>query len=92
MEYIIGSKHRQKVRETIAFKGSKAYIELLDRLVDYCETHMIKFTDIYYDKEIVVDKDTLKKDFLDNAINMSIVKRLNPVSYTHLTLPTTSRV
>ena len=84
MEYIIGSKHRQKVRETIAFKGSKAYIELLDRLVDYCETHMIKFTDIYYDKELIVDKDTLKKDFLDNAINMSIVKRLNRIERTIL--------
>ena len=76
MEYMIRNKHREKVRETIAFKGSKAYIEILDRLVNYCEAQGINFRDVYYDKELVVDKHSLEKDFLDNAINMPIGKRL----------------
>lgn len=76
MEYIIRNKHRQEIRETIAFKGSKAYIEILDGLVNYCETQWIKFRDVYYDKQLVVSRDDLKKDFLDNAINMPIGKRL----------------
>lgn len=84
MEYIIGSKHRQKVRETIAFKGSKAYIELLDRLVEYCEGHMIKFEDIYYAGELVEDKETLRTGFLNNEINMPIAKRLNRIERTLL--------
>lgn len=76
MEYIIRNKHRQEIRDTIAFKGSQVYIKILDRLVNYCETQWIKFRDIYYDQQIVVNKHDLKKDFLDNAINMPIGKRL----------------
>lgn len=84
LEYIIGSKHREKVRNTIAFKGSKEYIELLDRLVDYCEQNLIKFEDIYYDGELIENKEILKEDFLDNTINMPIAKRLNRIERTLL--------
>lgn len=84
LEYIIGSKHREKVRETIAFKGSTGYIALLDRLVDYCEQHFINFEDVYYDGELVESKEILKEGFLDNAINMPIAKRLKRIERTLL--------
>lgn len=84
LEYIIGSKHREKVRNTIAFKGSKEYIELLDRFIEYCEQQLIKFEDVYYDGELIENKESLSEDFLDNAINMPIAKRLNRIERTLL--------
>ncbi|MDF2612429.1 MAG: ATP-dependent helicase replicase [Clostridia bacterium] len=77
LEYMIISKYREAIRRTIAFKGSTVFIEVLDRLVTHFEKHLIQFQDIIYDGEVISKKEELKKEFLDNSIQMPIGKRLN---------------
>ncbi|MGL4798810.1 MAG: HelD family protein [Cellulosilyticaceae bacterium] len=85
IEYIISSKNRDQVRRTIAFKGSEVFVTLLDRLVDYYETKLIAFKDMYYDGELLETKEALRKGFLNNAIGMPIGKRLNRIEKRLLT-------
>lgn len=77
LEYMITSKHREAIRRTIAFKGSAAFVKLLDHLIAYFEKHLIQFQDIIYDGERIETKEKLQKEFLDNSIQMSIGKRLD---------------
>lgn len=79
LEYVINNKQRDKVRKNIEFKGSNEFIIILDRLVEHFERKMIKFEDIYYDGQIIENKQMLKSHFLNNKINMSIAKRLNRI-------------
>ncbi|MEG0353596.1 MAG: AAA family ATPase [Cellulosilyticaceae bacterium] len=79
LEYIINNKQRDKVRKNIEFKGSNEFITLLDRLVDHFEHKMLKFEDIYYNGQIIENKQLLKSQFLNNKINMPIAKRLNRI-------------
>lgn len=76
LEYMIHSKHRDAVRQNVAFKGSETFITIMDRLVECYEGELLQFNDIYYDNELVETKESLKKQFLNNKINMSIMRRL----------------
>ncbi len=79
LEYMITSKHRSAVRRTIAFKGSSLFVTLLDRLIKAYEKELILFKDVYYAGEILDLGKNLKKDFLDNAINSAVGKRLERI-------------
>ncbi|WP_026882912.1 HelD family protein [Clostridium akagii] len=63
----------------IKFKGSLDFITILDRFIEYYEHHMIHFQDVYYDGTVVVTKQILKNEFLNNEIKMPMAKRLKRI-------------
>lgn len=85
LEYLITSKNRDKVRQTISFKGSDDFRLLLDRLIDYFEKHFIPFKDMFYDDTLLETKEALKKGFLHNTIGMPMGKRLKRIEKRLLT-------
>ncbi|MCY6959936.1 HelD family protein [Clostridium brassicae] len=74
-----GSKQFNIKLESIKFKGSDDFVEILDRLLKYYERKLIPFKDVYYNGEIIETSQELKSIFLDNKINMPIVKRLKRI-------------
>ncbi len=79
LEAIISSPYRDKIRASIAFKGSKEFMNILERYMLWIEQEGIVFKDVYYREEIIIAKEELKALFLDNKIGMSIVKRLRRI-------------
>ena len=79
LEAIISSPYREKIRASIAFKGSKEFMNILDRYTLWLEQEGIVFKDVYYIEEKIITKEELKALFLDNKIGMSIVKRLRRI-------------
>ncbi len=65
--------------QSIKFKGSKEFIKLLDRLIEYFEHNLIEFEDVYYDGKIIETRQQIKNQFLNNKIGMSIAKRLRRI-------------
>ncbi len=76
LEYMITHKNRYYIRENIHFKGSSTFITLLDRLVGYYENELLTFKDVAYGEYIIARGEELRKDFLDNPIQMAIGRRL----------------
>lgn len=66
-------------RQACSFKGSRAFIEMLDRFVAYFERNMIDFEDIYYNGRIIQTKQELKNFFLNNKIQIPITQRLKRI-------------
>lgn len=80
LEALINLSDKQKFNrkmKSIEFKGSLKFKEILDRLIDYYEHHLIKFKDIYFDGKVVEKKELLKNSFLNNKIGMPAAKRLS---------------
>jgi DNA helicase II / ATP-dependent DNA helicase PcrA len=79
LETLIVDEYSKKISirlDSIKFKGSKAFIEILNRLIKYYEFNMILFEDVYYDGEVIENKEILKNLFLNNKKSMPIAKRL----------------
>lgn len=79
LEYMITNKNRKAIRNTIRFKGSSQFVHMLDRLIDIYEKELIQFKDVYYAEELIADAKSLKKNFLDNPINMAVGRRLDRI-------------
>ncbi|WP_053984351.1 RNA polymerase recycling motor HelD [Niameybacter massiliensis] len=79
LEAIISSKNRDRIRASIAFKGSEAFMTMLERYIEWIEKEGIIFKDVYYREEKIMGAKELKTQFLDNQINMSIIKRLKRI-------------
>lgn len=82
LETLIQCKNYDKYfidMDSILFKGSKEFLKILDRLIQYCEKSLICFKDIYYDGEIIETRQQLKSFFLSNRIKMPIMKRLQRI-------------
>ena len=80
LEFMITSRNRSQVRETIRFKGSMAFITILDRLVEVYEKELISFKDVYFGDKLITSKEALRKDFLDNPIKMAVGRRLKRIA------------
>ena len=80
LEFMITSKNRSRIRETIRFKGTMAFATILDRLVEAYEKELIHFKDVYFGDQLIASKESLKKDFLDNKINMAVGRRLKRIA------------
>lgn len=65
--------------QSVQFKGSSTFHNILDRLIEYYEKNLIDFKDIYYDGEIIETKQETRNFFLTNKINMPIAKRLKRI-------------
>lgn len=81
LEYMITHKHRSRVRENIHFKGSSTFVTLLDRLIHYYENEWLTFKDIKYAGQLIAKGDDLRKNFLDNPIQMAIGRRLDRIEH-----------
>ncbi len=71
-------------KKIIDFKGSRVFIQILDRLVDYYARHDINFQDIYYDGKTIMTRQQLKNRFLNNKFNIPMAKQLKRVEETVL--------
>ncbi|MHC6180202.1 HelD family protein [Clostridium sp. JNZ X4-2] len=65
--------------DTIEFKGSKIFIEILNRLIHHFEYRLIPFQDVYYDGKMLKTKQEIKNEFLNNKINIPISTRLKRI-------------
>ena len=67
------------MRNMIEFKGSEAYLTLLERFLHYVEHRLIDFQDVYYHNRILATREELKSLFLHDEVGMPIGKRLNRI-------------
>lgn len=82
LENLINSQDDEKnyiKMQSIQFKGSNTFHQILDRLIEYCERTLIDFKDVYYDGEIIETRQHLRNFFLTNKINMPMAKRLKRI-------------
>ena len=82
LEYVITNRNRKAIRNTIRFKGSSQFVEMIDRLIEIYEKELIKFKDVYYAGALIADAKSLRKNFLDNPINMAVGRRLDRIQNT----------
>lgn len=66
----------QTMRQSLGFKGSKAFVTVLDRLIDSFEQDMIEFEDVIYDGTTIYTRQELKSLFLNNMLSTPMAKRL----------------
>lgn len=79
LESLINNTDEEEMRlrsSSIAFKESRVFVEILNRLLTYYEKNMIEFEDVYYDGSIIETKQILRNQFLRNEIGRPITKRL----------------
>jgi DNA helicase II / ATP-dependent DNA helicase PcrA len=67
---------RDYMRKRLEFKGSGEFVKIIDRLLWYFEHQLLQFEDIYFYGTLVENKQQLKSSFLNNKIEMPLVKRL----------------
>ncbi|MEL7649503.1 MAG: UvrD-helicase domain-containing protein [Sedimentibacter sp.] len=67
---------RDFLRSYNEFKGSNTFREILDRFVHYFEHRMIPFEDVYFNGEIIENKQLLKAFLLNGRLNMPTAKKL----------------
>ncbi|MBU3099038.1 MULTISPECIES: HelD family protein [Clostridium] len=65
--------------ENTKFKGSKTFVIILDRLINYYEHNLTNFEDLYYDGKIIETKQQLNNLFLNGKMDMPISKRLKRI-------------
>lgn len=63
-------------RASIDFKGSKTFLQILDRLLWYYAHRLIPFEDISYNGIVLETKQQLKNRFLNNKIGIPMAKQL----------------
>lgn len=64
---IADSQYREVLKNSIEFKTSKLFLEILDRFLFDIPHRWIEFDDVYYEGECVVNKQTLKDKILERA-------------------------
>jgi len=63
-------------RRSVDFKGSRTFVQLLDRLLWHYAHRMIPFEDVYFNGVIVESKEELKNRFLNNKAGIPMAKQL----------------
>ncbi|WP_088225551.1 UvrD-helicase domain-containing protein [Desulfosporosinus sp. FKB] len=63
-------------RQSIDFKGSRVFKQILDRLLWYYAHRLILFEDVYYNGTILATRQQLKNRFLHNEIGIPMAKQL----------------
>lgn len=79
LEALIGggdSEEQELRKQNAGFKGSRVFVEILNRLIKYYERHKVAFEDVCYDGKVIETKHRLKSIFLDNKIKLSAANRL----------------
>ncbi|MFZ7104752.1 MAG: HelD family protein [Peptococcaceae bacterium] len=67
---------QKDLTESLQFKGSSAFIEIMDRFITYYQHHLLDFQDIYFNGKILETRQLLKNRFLNNSGEIPIAKQL----------------
>lgn len=70
------SSRYDKRKQSIDFKGSRAFAKILDRLIRHYERRMIPFEDVYFNGIMLETRQRLKNRFLNNKIGTPMAKQL----------------
>ncbi|MBM7866281.1 ATP-binding domain-containing protein [Heliobacterium gestii] len=84
LETLLQSGGNPSRQRAIAFKGSRAFLTLLDRLIDHWAHREIAFEDVYYDSVTVETGQQLKNRFLNNKIGLPMAVQLRRLEETIL--------
>ncbi|NLI92457.1 MAG: UvrD-helicase domain-containing protein [Peptococcaceae bacterium] len=90
LENLIGnydSPEAEIKRKSDLFKGSKIFIEILNRWIQYFGRKLIPFEDVYFHGVILENKQLLKDRFLRNEIDIPMAKQLERIE--NMLLPKT---
>ncbi|HWJ02412.1 MAG TPA: ATP-binding domain-containing protein, partial [Verrucomicrobiae bacterium] len=71
-------------RQAIEFKGSRPFIQILDRLIAHYGRHLIPFQDVYFNGVVLATRQELKSRFLRNEIGIPMAKQLKKIESTVL--------
>ncbi|MDA8442965.1 MAG: AAA family ATPase [Peptococcaceae bacterium] len=74
------SKATTLKRQAIDFKGSRTFVQVLERFLRHYARHMIPFQDIYYNGAIIMTRQQLKNRFLKNTVGIPMAKQLQRVA------------
>ncbi|MDR3600425.1 MAG: 3'-5' exonuclease [Desulfosporosinus sp.] len=66
-------------RQSIDFKGSRMFKQILDRLLSYYGHRLLVFEDVYYNGAILATRQQLKNRFLNNEIGIPMAKQLKRI-------------
>lgn len=78
-ENIICAKSDEKrnfLRSCNEFKGSSTFLKIIERFIRYFERKLIPFEDVYFNGEIIENKQLLKAFLLNGKLNMPTAKKL----------------
>lgn len=73
------SGFEKRLTHWVAYKGSEAFIQLLNRLLLHAERKLIRFEDIQYAGVTLFTASALKNEFLNNKTNAPMAKRLKRI-------------
>ncbi|MBU3181741.1 HelD family protein [Clostridium psychrophilum] len=81
LESLINNNHQPLniKMENTKFKGSRTFVLILDRLIEYYEHKLTNFEDLYYDGKIIKTKEQLNNLFLNSKMDMPISKILKRI-------------
>jgi DNA helicase-2/ATP-dependent DNA helicase PcrA len=78
-ENIICAKTEEEktfLRTYDVFKGSSVFLEIINRFIIYFGRNLIPFEDVYFNNEVIENRQLLKTFFLNKKINMAPAKKL----------------
>jgi len=67
---------RNFLRSYDEFKGSRVFIKIIDRFIKYFERKLIPFEDVFFDGEIIENRQLLKAFLLSGKLDMPTAKKL----------------
>ena len=67
---------RKFLRSYDEFKGSLSFLKIIDRFIKYFERKLIPFEDVYFNGEIIENRQLLKTFLLSEKLNMPTAKKL----------------
>lgn len=80
LESLVNSRDNEELRlrrQSIDFKGSAVFKQILDRLLWHYTHRLIPFEDVYYNGKIIMTRQQLKARLLRNQAGLPIAKQLS---------------
>lgn len=74
-----GSTQGQVRRQSIDFKGSGTFVQILNRLLWHYEHHMIEFADVYFAGVTIETRQQLKNRLINDKTGLPLAKRLKRI-------------
>lgn len=82
LESVINSRDEGDIRwPGLDFKGSRAFLQILGRLLSHYEHRLIPFADIYFNGKLIETGQQLKNRFLNNKIGIPMAKQLQRLEH-----------
>jgi DNA helicase II / ATP-dependent DNA helicase PcrA len=75
----VESPEKQLKRDMIEFKGSRTFVQILDRYLSHYARRLISFQDVYFNGAVLATRQQLKNRFLKNEIGIPMAKQLKRI-------------